>query len=72
MVAFIAALGYGFGETIAKLFGWPELVCMGASFGLGLVLEEIISKICFSKAVQKKPIYLHSLDGRVHDGLCVR
>ena len=56
MVAFIAALGYGFGETIAKLFGWPELVCMGASFGLGLVLEEIISKICFSKAVQKKPI----------------
>ena len=56
MVAFISALGYGFGETIAKLFGWPELVCMGASFGLGLVLQEIISKICFSKAVQKKPI----------------
>ena len=56
MVAFISALGYGFGETIAKLFGWPELVCMGASFGLGLVLQEIISKICFSKTVQKKPI----------------
>ena len=56
MVAFISALGYGFGETIAKLFGWPELVCMVASFGLGLALQEIISKICFSKTVQKKPI----------------
>jgi para-nitrobenzyl esterase len=55
-VAFIAALGYGFGETIAKLVGWPEPLCMVASFALGIVLEEIISKICFSKAVQKKPI----------------
>ena len=56
MVAFISALGYGFGETIARLSGWPELACMGASFGLGLLLEKIISTICFSKAVQKKPI----------------
>ena len=56
MVAFISALGYGFGETISRLMGWPELVCMGASFVLGLVLGEIISKIAFSKAVQKKPI----------------
>ena len=53
MVAFISALGYGFGETIARLSGWPELACMGASFGLGLLLEKIISTICFSKAVQK-------------------
>lgn len=53
MVAFISALGYGFGETIAKLFGWPEIVCMGASFALGLALSEIISRIAFSKAVQK-------------------
>ena len=56
MVAFISALGYGFGETIARLFGWPELVCLGASFVLGLLLGGIISTICFSKAVQKKPI----------------
>ena len=53
MVAFISALGYGFGETIAKLFGWPELACMAASFVLGLVLGEIVSKIAFSKTVQK-------------------
>ncbi|MBQ9606568.1 MAG: carboxylesterase/lipase family protein [Lachnospiraceae bacterium] len=56
MVAFISALGYGFGETIAKLSGWPGLMCAAASFALGIVLEEIISKIVFSKAVQKKTI----------------
>ena len=53
MVAFISALGYGFGETIAKLSGWPEILCGAASFVLGVGLEEIISKIVFSKAVQK-------------------
>ena len=56
VVAFISALGYGFGETISKLFGWPELLCYAASFVVGLVFSEIINKIAFSKAVQKKPI----------------
>ena len=56
MVAFISALGYGFGETIAKLSGWPYLICVAASFLLGIILEAIISKIVFSKAVQKKTI----------------
>ena len=53
MVAFISALGYGFGETIAKLSGWPEILCGAASFVLGVGLEELITKIVFSKAVQK-------------------
>ena len=53
MVAFISALGYGFGETIAKLSGWSELKCVAACFALGIVMEEIISRIVFSKAVQK-------------------
>ena len=53
MVAFIAALGYGFGETIAQLSGWPEVMCMVASFALGIAAEEIISRIVFSKSVQK-------------------
>lgn len=52
-VAFISALGYGFGETIARLSGWPEPVCMAVSFFLGLALDSIINKIAFSKAVQK-------------------
>ena len=53
MVALIAALGYGFGYTIANLAGWPGWMCMAACLVLGIVLEEIISKIVFSKAVQK-------------------
>ena len=56
MIAFISALGYGFGETISRLFGWSELVCALASLAVGIVLEEIISAIAFSKAVQKKPV----------------
>ena len=56
MIAFISALGYGFGETISRLFGWSELVCGLASLVVGIVLEEFISAIAFSKAVQKKPI----------------
>nr|MBQ6740657.1 hypothetical protein [Synergistaceae bacterium] len=54
-VALISALGYGFGETIARLSGWPEPVCMAASFILGLVFESIINKIALSKDVQKNP-----------------
>ena len=53
MVAFISALGYGFGETIAHLSGWPELMCVAACFALGIAMEEIITKIVFSKTVQK-------------------
>ena len=53
MVAAVAALGYGFGETIARLSGWPELLCVAACFALGIASEEIISKIVFSKTVQK-------------------
>jgi len=52
LVAFVSALGYGYGETISRLLGWPEPVCIGASFALGIVLEEIISRITFSKGVQ--------------------
>ena len=48
MIAFIAALGYGFGETISRLSGWSELACGVASFVLGLTLEEIVSNIAFS------------------------
>ncbi len=55
MIAFISALGYGYSETIAKLSGWPMHMCLVASLIIGLVIEEIISNISFSEAVQKKP-----------------
>ena len=55
MVAFVSAMGYGFGETISRLLGWPPLVCALASLVVGLVLGQLISKIAFSEAVQRNP-----------------
>jgi len=54
MVAFISALGYGFGYTIPMHLGWPPLACMVVCFALGIALEELISKLVFSKTVQQK------------------
>ena len=56
MVAVVAALGYGFGEVVSRILGWPKLACYAVSIVVGIALEEIISKIAFSKTVQKKPI----------------
>ncbi len=55
-VAFISALGYGFGETVARLLGWPGPACIVACFAVGIAVEELISKIIFSKPVQRKTI----------------
>lgn len=52
-VAVISALGYGFGEVIAKLSGWSMLVCGLISFVIGIALEAMMHKIVFSKAVQE-------------------
>ena len=54
-VAFVAALGYGYGETFSRLLGWPPLACGAASFVLGILLEIIINRIAFSETVQKSP-----------------
>lgn len=40
MVAFISALGYGFGETIARLSGCSEVMCIVACFAVGIACEE--------------------------------
>ena len=55
MVAFIAAMGYGYGEAVANHFGCSPFICVLASFAVGIAFEEIISKIVFSKKVQSKP-----------------
>ena len=52
MVAFVAALGYGYGETIAYAFGWPDLACLAVCMAVGITAEGIISKIIYSEAVQ--------------------
>ena len=54
-VAIVSSLGYGFGEAFSRFLGWPEFVCWLVSFVLGVVLEEIITRIAFSEAVQRKP-----------------
>ena len=55
MIAFISALGYGFGETFSRLLGWPRPACLGASLVLGIALESVLHKIVYSEAVQRKP-----------------
>lgn len=55
-VAFVSALGYGFGETVARALGWPEPACIVACFALGITLEALIGRIVFSKAVQRNPV----------------
>ena len=54
-VAFVSALGYGFGEVFSRLLGWPEFVCILASIAVGIGTEGIISKIAFSREVQENP-----------------
>lgn len=53
MIAFIAALGYGYGYAVTEHFGWPTPLCIVACFALGLSVEEIMDKIIFSETVQK-------------------
>ena len=53
-IAFVAALGYGYGETLSRLFGWPEYLCVAASFALGIAAESIITRITFLPEIQKK------------------
>lgn len=54
-VAFVSALGYGFGDVFSRLLGWPEFLCILASIALGVGTEEVINRIAFRKEVQKNP-----------------
>ena len=54
MVAFISALGYGLGAQVPLLLGLPGWTSALIGMASGMVLEAAISKIVFSKAVQKK------------------
>jgi len=54
MIAFVSAVGYGLGTEIPHLLGAPAWLGYVVSMGVGMLLEGIVSKIVFSKAVQKK------------------
>lgn len=53
VVAAIAAMGYGFGEAIGRLFGLPDILCIVACLAVGITLEGVISRIVYNKTVQK-------------------
>ncbi|MBQ7487280.1 MAG: carboxylesterase family protein [Clostridia bacterium] len=53
MVAIIAALGYGFGDAIGRVSGWSDIMCIVACLVVGIIMQGIITKIVFSKTVQK-------------------
>ena len=57
MIAFFTAIGYGLGFEIPKLLGWPDWQCMAVCLVVGFTLEEAVSRIIFSRAIQKKPAY---------------
>ena len=57
MVAFISALGYGYGLAISGLYGWPYPMCMVASLVVGLVITEVINRTIYSEVVQSNPTY---------------
>ncbi len=52
MVAFISAMGYGFGYTLAKRAGCSEIISLAACVALGMGLEVVISKLIFNKAME--------------------
>ena len=54
MVAFVSALGYGLGTEIPRLLGVSTWLSSLIGMGAGMLLEGLISKLVFSKAVQKK------------------
>lgn len=53
MVAVVSAMGYGYGDAIARLSGWSPVMCLLACLALGITIEIIVRKIVFSKSVQK-------------------
>ena len=54
VIAFVSALGYGIGETVPRMFGCPELLCVAVGFAVGILLEEISGRAVLSKTVQKR------------------
>ena len=54
IVAFFSAMGYAFGYSIPALLNVPGWLCMVICIAGGLVMEEIASKIIYSKFTQEK------------------
>ena len=57
MIGFVMAIGYGLGFAIPKAMGWSDLESGVVCCVVGWLLQEIATRILFSKTVQKKPAY---------------
>ena len=55
-VGLIAALGYGFGFEIPKLMGYSIWLSAIICLVVGMLVEDMVKKIVFSRAVQKKKL----------------
>lgn len=52
IVAFIGAVGYGFGFSIPYAFGAPDWLCLVLCFAIGILIESVAEKIVYSKFTQ--------------------
>lgn len=63
MVGFIMAIGYGLGFAVPKAMGWPDWQCAVVCWVLGYVLQEVATRILFSKTVQSNTAYRYTVFG---------
>ena len=54
VVAFFSAMGYGFGYSVPSMLNAPGWLCLVICLAGGLLMEEIASKIIYSRFVQEK------------------
>ena len=52
-VASVSALASGYSETLSRLLGVPQLLCVVISIGLAIAAEGLIGRIIFSEPVQR-------------------
>ena len=56
IVAFLSAMGYGFGFSIPAMLNVPVWICFVICFAAGLLMESLGEKIIYSKFTQEKMI----------------
>ena len=63
MIGFVMAIGYGLGFAVPKKLGWSDLESAVVCWVLGYVLQELATRILFSKTVQNKTAYRYMVFG---------
>ena len=63
MIGFVMAIGYGLGFAIPKAMGWSDLESGVICCVVGWPLQELATRILFSKTVQNKTAYRYMVFG---------